>query len=153
MRSGKTKRVIPLTLVSGPRAPYRIPKVCNVHLARILLLFLPIALCSCAAPAVRMNSDSSLKSRTFAWDGSGLDPNRPRAKVKRVRVLADEDSANQKRQEVFSSLRPYSAAWWAVRDEIEADHDKRLARKLVICSGCLHGPPLDDVATGTITAN
>jgi hypothetical protein len=124
-----------------------------MHLARILLLFLPIALCSCAAPAAHVNSGGSLKSRTFAWDGSGLDPNRPRAKVKRVSVLADEDGANQKRQDVFSSLRPYSAAWWAVRDEIEADHDKRLARKLVICSGCLHAPSLDDVVTGTIPAN
>jgi hypothetical protein len=123
-----------------------------MRLARILLLFLPIALCSCATPAARINFESSLKSRTFAWDGSGLDPNRPRAKVKRVSVPANEDSANQKRQEVFSSLRPYSAAWWAVRDEIEADHDKRLARKLVICGGCLHSPPLDDV-TGTIPAN
>jgi len=72
--------------------------------------------------------------------------------VKRASVAADEDSANQKRQEVLISLRPYSAAWWAVRDEIEARQDKRLARKLVICSGCLHDPPPDDV-TGTVPAN
>jgi len=109
-------------------------------------------LCSCATPAARTNFEPSQKSRTFAWDGSGLDPNRPRVKVKRVSIASAEDSANQKRQEVLSSLRPYSAAWWAVRDEIEADHDKRLARRLVICSGCLHDPPPDDV-TGSIPAN
>jgi len=124
-----------------------------MRLARILLLLLPMALCSCATPAAHVNLDHSPKSRTFAWDGSGLDPNRPRTKVKRVSIPADDDSANQKRQEVFSSLRPYSAAWWAVRDEIEADHDKRLARKLVICSGCLRGTPLDEVVTGTVPAN
>jgi hypothetical protein len=124
-----------------------------MHLARILLLLLPIDLGSCAAPTSRINPDSSLKSRTFAWDGSGLDPNRPRLKVKHVSVLADEDGANRTRQAVLTSLRPYSAAWWAVRDEIEADHDRRLARKLVICSGCLHGPPPGDVVTGTIPTN
>ena len=124
-----------------------------MRLARILSLIMPIAICSCATPAAHVNPERSPKSQKFAWDGSGLDPNRPRIKVKRVSIPADDDSANQKRQEVFSSLRPYSAAWWAVRDEIEADHDKRLARKLVICSGCLHGTPLDEVVTGTVPAN
>jgi len=71
--------------------------------------------------------------------------------VKRVSVAADADSATRTRQEVHSSPRPYSAAWWAVRDEIEADYDKRLAQKLVICSGCLHDPSVD-VVTGTIPA-
>ena len=127
-----------------------------MRLAQIVLFFLPIALCSCAAPAARTTFNTPLKSRTFAWDGSGLDPSRPRAKAKHVDVSADEDAANQKRQEtrqeVLTSLRPYSAAWWAIRDEIEADYDKRLARKLVICSGCLHRSPPDDV-TGTIPAN
>jgi len=124
-----------------------------MSLARILLLFLPLALCSCAAPVARTYPDSSLKYRTFAWDGLGLNPNRPRAKTKRVSVPADDDRANEKRKEVFSYLRPYSAAWWAVRDEIDADHDRRLARKLVICSGCLHAQPPDEVVTGTIPQN
>jgi len=60
-----------------------------MHLARIFLLVLPIALCGCAAPVAHVNFDPSAKPRTFAWDGSGLDPNRPRAKVKRVSVAVD----------------------------------------------------------------
>jgi hypothetical protein len=122
-----------------------------MRLAQIALLFLPIALCSCAAPD-RVSFDTSPKPRMFAWDGSGHNPNAPRIKVKRVQVSADENSANRKREEVLTSLRPYSSAWWAIQNEIEADHDKRLARKLVICAGCLRHSPQDD-ATGTIPAD
>ena len=123
-----------------------------MRLAQIALFFLPIALCSCAAPADRVSFNTSPKPRMFAWDGSGDNPNAPRIKVKRVQVSADENSANRKRQEVLNSLRPYSAAWWAIQDEIEADHDKRLARKLVICVGCLRHSLPDDV-TGSIPAD
>jgi len=119
---------------------------------RIALLFLSIALCSCAAPAARINFDTSQKSRTFAWDGLGRDPNLPRTRVKRARDPANEDDSNRKREKVFVSLQPYSAAWWAVHSEIEAENDKRLARKLVICASCLHPTSPVDV-TGTITAD
>jgi len=121
----------------------------DMLLARMALLVLPIALGSCVAPTARMSFDPSPRPQMFAWDGSGLDPNRPRVKVKRAAVPANEDDANRKREQVFTSLRPYSAAWWAIHEEIEADRDKRLAQKLVICGGCLRHSPQDDV-TGTI---
>lgn len=120
-----------------------------MHSSRIALFILPIALCSCAAPADRMSYDTSLRPQMFAWDGSGNDPNRPRAKVKRAEVSVDEYSANRTREEALTSLRPYSAAWWVIHDEIEADHDKRLARKLVICVGCVRHSLQGDV-TGTV---
>jgi hypothetical protein len=123
-----------------------------MHLARIAVLLLPIALCSCAAPTARMGFDNSQKPRIFAWDGSGHDPNRPRVKARRTVVTAVEDDTNRKREQVFNTLSPYSAAWWAVHDEIEAYHDKRLGRKLVICSSCLRHSPRDEV-TGTIPAH
>ena len=120
-----------------------------MHLARMAVFFLPIALCSCAAPAARMTFDTSHKPRMFAWDGSGHDPNRSRVRVKRAVVSVDDGDANRKRERVFTTLHPYSAAWWAIHDEIEADHDKRLAGKLVICGSCLRRSPQDEV-TGTI---
>jgi len=72
--------------------------------------------------------------------------------VKRARDPANEDDSNRKREKVLVSLQPYSAAWWAVHSEIEAENDKRLARRLVICAGCLHPTSQVDV-TGTITAD
>ena len=123
-----------------------------MRLAQIALFFLPIALCSCGAPADRMSFATSAKPRMLAWDGSGDNPNRPRVKVKRVQPSADENSANRTREEALTSLRPYSAAWWVIHDEIEAEHDKRLARKLVICVGCMRHSPQDDV-TGSIPAD
>ena len=119
-----------------------------MHRAQIVLFFLPFALCSCAAPADHM----STRPRVFAWDGLGNNPNLPRVKVKRAKILADENSANRTRKEALKSLHPYSAAWWAVQDEIEADYDKRLARKLVICVGCVRHSPQDG-ATGSIPAD
>ena len=123
-----------------------------MYFTRIALLLLQIALCSCTAPAARMNFDTSLKSRMFAWDGSGHDPNLPRARVKRGGYQTNEDDSNRTREKVFVSLHPYSAAWWAAHDEIEADNDKRLARKLVICDSCLQRSSQVDV-TGTVTAD
>ena len=123
-----------------------------MRLAQLVLFILPIALCSCAAPGDRVSFNTSPKPQMFAWDGSGHDPNRPRVRVKRAVVSVDEDDANRKREQVFTTLRPYSVAWWAIHDEIEADHDKRLARKLVICGSCLHHSPQDEV-TGTIPAH
>jgi len=119
---------------------------------RIALLLLSIALCSCTAPAAHINYDTSLKSRLYAWDGAGRDPNLRRTRVKHPQNSTNQHDVNRNREQVFATLRPYSAEWWAVHDEIEADYDKRLARKLVICAGCLHEAPQVDV-TGTIGAD
>jgi hypothetical protein len=73
----------------------------------------------------------------IAWDGLGRDPNlhvpvhRPRL-AKAVPIIdpaAEEDA-------LLASLPPKSSAWFAAEGKIEADRDKRLAAKLVICRGC-----------------
>lgn len=50
---------------------------------------------------------------------------------------------------MLSTLRPYSDAWWAVHDEIEAENDRQLGSKLVICRSCVTQPPSEDT-TGSI---
>ena len=50
---------------------------------------------------------------------------------------------------MLATLRPYSDAWWAVKDEIDAENDKQLGSKLVICPSCVTQPPGEDV-TGSI---
>ncbi|MGX4802287.1 hypothetical protein [Bradyrhizobium guangdongense] len=50
---------------------------------------------------------------------------------------------------MLSTLRPYSDAWWAVHDEIEAENDRQLGSKLVICRICVTQPPSEDT-TGSI---
>ncbi|MGH6708548.1 MAG: hypothetical protein ACREEK_06210 [Bradyrhizobium sp.] len=136
---------------SGPRTLLPPIKVRDMYPTRIALLFLSIALCSCAAPPARIHFDTSLKSRMVAWDGLGRDPNLPRARVKRAADPANEGDSNRKREQVLVSLHPYSASWWAVHNEMEAENDKRLARKLVICASCLHRA--SEGVTGTITAD
>ena len=50
---------------------------------------------------------------------------------------------------MLGTLRPYSDAWWAVQDEIEAENDKQLGSKLVICRSCVPQAPSEDT-TGSI---
>lgn len=50
---------------------------------------------------------------------------------------------------MLATLRPYSDAWWAVHDEIEAENDRQLGSKLVICHSCVTQPPGQEV-TGSI---
>jgi len=37
---------------------------------------------------------------------------------------------------VLNTLQPYSAAWWAIHDEIEAEEQRRVNKKIVICRTC-----------------
>lgn len=51
---------------------------------------------------------------------------------------------------MLGTLRPYSEAWWAVHDEIEAENDRQLGTKLVICPRCVQSSPPNDDVTGSI---
>jgi len=57
---------------------------------------------------------------------------------------------NQERERVLGTLRPYSEAWWAVHDEIEAENDKQLGTKLVICPSCVQSPRQGEDVTGSL---
>jgi hypothetical protein len=75
----------------------------------------------------------------FAWDGLGQDPNKTARHNRRTTVLtktADMPDSNNGREEVLGTLRPYSAAWWLVRDEIDLEEQRRINAKIVICRSC-----------------
>ncbi|MCP3369836.1 hypothetical protein [Bradyrhizobium cajani] len=89
--------------------------------------------------------------RSIAWDGLGRNPNRPPVTKQRVASPPPAESdPNQERERVLGTLRPYSEAWWAVHDEIEAENDRRLGAKLVICPRCVPSPPPGEDTTGSI---
>nr|WP_081493674.1 hypothetical protein [Bradyrhizobium yuanmingense] len=79
-------------------------------------------------------------SYAIAWDGLGRNPNLP-YRARRVTSSPIAYEHNKQRERVLLALRPYSEAWWAVHDEIEAENDQQLSKRLVICSGCLDQPP------------
>lgn len=121
-----------------------------------VLLTFCAALMGCAvAPAQ--------ERRPIAWDGLGQDPNKDpnkhsnkashRRSVTKQRAASPapaQDNPNQERERVLATLRPYSEAWWAVHDEIEAENDRQLGTKLVICPRCVQQPSPDDDVTGSI---
>jgi hypothetical protein len=86
---------------------------------RIAILLLSLALGACAQYGV--TNTASTGARTFAWDGTGEDPNQPRRTPRRSANVAQaiEPSANE----------PDLAS--------DADADRKLASKLVICKGCI----------------
>ncbi|OAF08379.1 hypothetical protein AYJ54_14840 [Bradyrhizobium centrolobii] len=110
-----------------------------------ILLSFCAALTGCAtAPAA--------ERRPIAWDGLGRDPNRTAVTKHRVVKHAPAESdanSNLERERVLATLRPYSDAWWAVHDEIEAENDRQLESKLMICRRCAPPAPREDV-TGSI---
>jgi hypothetical protein len=112
-----------------------------------ILLSFCAALIGCAAAQAQ-------ERRPIAWDGLGQNPNREQRRPHVTkRPVADHTSAtsdpNQERERVLGTLRPYSDAWWAVRDEIEAEKDRKLGAKLVICPSCVQSQPSEDM-TGSI---
>lgn len=114
---------------------------------RFILLTFCAVLIGCAdAPAQ--------ERRPIAWDGLGKDPNRPHVTKRRITnqaPAASDPNPNRERERVLGTLRPYSEAWWAVHDEIQAENDRQLGSRLVICPRCVESspPPGEDV-TGSI---
>ena len=89
--------------------------------------------------------------RPIAWDGLGQNPNRPPVTKRRAASPSPvQGNPNQERERVLGTLRPYSEAWWAVHDEIEAENDRQLGTKLVICPRCVQSPPEGEDVTGSI---
>jgi hypothetical protein len=72
----------------------------------------------------------------FAWDGLGQDPNKPLRNTKRMVRLPAKPDPNADRRKMLNTLQPHSAAWWIVQDEIEAEEQRRVNKKIVICRAC-----------------
>jgi hypothetical protein len=108
-----------------------------------VLLTFCAALTGCAiAPAQ--------EHRPIAWDGLGKDPNRPPVTKRRAaNPTPAQDDPNQERKRVLGTLRPYSDAWWVVHDEIDAESDRQLGTKLVICPRCVQSSPPSEDLTGS----
>ena len=109
----------------------------------ILLTFCTTLLGCAVAPAQ--------ERRPIAWDGLGQNPNRPPVTKRRAANPAPaQENPNQERERVLGTLRPYSEAWWAVHDEIEAENDRQLGTKLVICPRCVQSPSPGEDVTGSV---
>ena|ERR1700731_3105512 len=104
----------------------------RMHKKSIILLF-ALLLGSCATAP-------EMKPGMMAWDGFGRDSNRPSHR-KLARNAPSTGDANIERERVLATFRPYSEAWWVVHDEIEAENDRQLGAKLVICRGCFDRVP------------
>ncbi|MGY3615056.1 hypothetical protein [Bradyrhizobium sp. USDA 10063] len=103
--------------------------------SRIAILLLPLTLGACAQYGV-MNT-ASTGPGAFAWDGAGEDPNQPRRTPRRA--------VNVSQAIAPSADEPELA--------FDADADRKLASKLVICKGCIKPSETAEQADGSRVAS
>jgi hypothetical protein len=106
------------------------------HASRVVILLLPLALGACAQYGV-MNTSASTGPRAFAWDGAGEDPNQPRRTPRRAVNVSQAIEPSADEQELA----------------FDADADRKLARKLVICKGCIKPVETADQPDGSRVAS
>ena len=76
--------------------------------------------------------------KLLAWDGLGQAPNEPaQHKPRRPTSVRPPPATAVGKEAVLAGLRPYSADWWRVHDEIEDALDEQLRARLVICRLCV----------------
>lgn len=85
-----------------------------------------------------------------SWNGLGPLPKRNSVKPAKVRKTSEavayhDDSPNEME---LVALKPYSTEWWSARDAIDRAAEAKLAKKLIICRGCMPSEPDDQ--TGSI---
>ena len=115
--------------------------------------FLPlVAVCFFVSGCATAPPPTPISRGGGAWDGLGQAPNKLARTVRQKRrpataaasKKAEEPEPNTDREKVLATLRPYSAAWWVVQDEIDAAEQRRINAKLVICRSCLQKSSPED---------
>ena len=89
-----------------------------------------------------------------AWDGLGRSPDDVRpATAHKSKRQAKTEAVTEPDYEAIdaSNIEPHSKEWWALRERADRVADAALARKLVICGGCLSVPAQDGDATASVT--
>jgi predicted small lipoprotein YifL len=94
-------------------------------------------------------------SKLTNWDGPGPYANRDNRKVAKARkgkisdLLKSETSSNQaalaSNDGELATLKPYSKEWWVVRQALDRAADLRLAKRMIICRGCLPSFPTGSI--------
>jgi hypothetical protein len=83
---------------------------------------------------------------------------RKHVRVAKARKKADPPPPDEdaRREAELSKLKPYSEQWWSVQDAIEQAAEAKLAKRLIICQGCMVSAPADEtgsIADGTSPAH
>lgn len=85
----------------------------------------------------------------IAWDGLGRDPNlRPPPQRRHLPEVAVDPTIEEDAR--LADLAPRSSEFFAALRKIEADRDKRLGAKLIICNGCSVSASKTEPSDGTL---
>jgi hypothetical protein len=117
-------------------------------------LLIPIMLALGASGGIGESRGATLESAPAVSDRPAPGPAQRDASAQTIEAkppatTAVAASAPLRDEEAALALLPkYSPQWWARHDAIEAEADARLAKALIICSGCFSPGPDDQ--TGSI---
>ena len=90
--------------------------------------------------------------RRVAWNGLSQHSNKhPPDKQSLANESLTKPDPHAEKEKILATLRPYSREWYALYEDIEAEEDKRIKGKLVICRGCFSKP--DEDFTGSLHRN
>jgi hypothetical protein len=96
----------------------------------VVVIAAGLALSGCGTGSVHYVPPSS--SELANWDGLGRLPQTTR---KKIEAVAPGDASPKETE--LAALKPYSKEWWSVRDAIDRADEVKLAKKLIICRGCI----------------
>jgi hypothetical protein len=120
----------------------------NSRLVFVITAGLTLSGC-CAGSVHYIPPPSSALTR---WDGLGRLPKtknvKPARARKKIETVASGDASPKETE--LAALKPYSKEWWSVRDAIDRADEVKLAKKLIICRGCM---PKEPDQTGSIAPN
>lgn len=89
----------------------------------------------------------------IAWDGLGHSryESVPATEHKAKKQAKAETVVEPNNDAIAASdVKPHSREWWALREAADRTADAALARKLVICHGCLPPQAQDDETTASV---
>ena len=116
----------------------------------VLLITVGLTLSGCCAgngPYFQPTTTTKLTS----WDKLASHPVRDKVKSakaqKKSETIASGDASPNEPE--LAALKPYSQEWWSVRDAIDRASEAKLAKKLIICRGCM---PKPDDQTGSVAS-
>ena len=121
----------------------------------VLLTIASFVLSGCCAGGERYIHPTSFAPTS--WDRLGPVPVRSKVKSAKtpkksetvVSGSAPSEDASPKESEL-DALKPYSPEWWSARDAIDRASEVKLAKKLIICRGCM--PSKADDQTGSVAS-
>ena len=124
---------------------YAMPWLLSRRLLSVIVASLALSGCCVGSGCYNQSPTSTMA----LWDRRASLPKRDNGKTVKIRKTGEAAaSATSPDEAELAALKQYSPEWWSVHDAIDQAADVKLAKRMIICRGCL--PSKVDDQTGSI---